>query len=230
MRRNSLIRWFLLYLSNRKSRLEKQFQFGSPNTSTNSSPDEWLRTSSTRSYKKYMEIWKDVPGWEHSHEVSSLGRIRSKDRKITYCNGRVNFSRWKILDCYLVNGYFAFRTKRNGQNFYVHRLVAAMFHWLDLDDPKQFSCHKNDIKTDNRETNLFVWSAKENSRDMSEKGRGRKGVIPILQIHSNGTILKKWKNMQEASIKLSIARSSINECCKWTKNSAGGYIWQFFDR
>lgn len=44
-----------------------------------------------------MEVWKDI---DDSYEVSSYGRIRSKDRKITkpYRNG---FNQGHVSDCCL---------------------------------------------------------------------------------------------------------------------------------
>lgn len=34
------------------------------------------------------EIWKDIPGYEGMYQASSLGRIRSKEGKITHILGR----------------------------------------------------------------------------------------------------------------------------------------------
>ena len=37
--------------------------------------------------KKNNEIWKDVPGFEGSYQVSSLGRVRSLSRRIRCGSG-----------------------------------------------------------------------------------------------------------------------------------------------
>lgn len=57
------------------------------------------------------------------------------------------------------------------RNLSLHRLIAYAFLWLDIDDTKTFVCHKNDIRDDNRLDNLFLWSNKDNVRDMIKKWR-----------------------------------------------------------
>lgn len=67
-----------------------------------------------------MEIWKPVVGWELSHEVSSIGQVRSVARK---------GSKQRLLSQQLVEGYpsvtlcFDKRKKKS----YVHHLVALAF-------------------------------------------------------------------------------------------------------
>lgn len=53
----------------------------------------------------------------------------------------------------------------------VHRLVWYAFLWLDIEDKKMCVCHKNDIRTDNRLENLFLWTYQENTRDAVRKWR-----------------------------------------------------------
>uniref|UniRef100_UPI00349F20B6 NUMOD4 domain-containing protein n=1 Tax=uncultured Duncaniella sp. TaxID=2768039 RepID=UPI00349F20B6 len=43
------------------------------------------------------EVWKDIPEFEDAYEVSSAGRVRSKDRYIVAKDGSVRYVKPKIL-------------------------------------------------------------------------------------------------------------------------------------
>src|SRR5699024_11890782 len=63
----------------------------------------------TRTYKVFIEkykksrnriekeIWKDIPGYEGSYQISTYGRVKSLDRYVVYSNGSVRFYKGKIL-------------------------------------------------------------------------------------------------------------------------------------
>lgn len=75
------------------------------------------------------EIWKEVPGYETHYEVSSLGRLRSKER-IAPCKGgtrRVKSQLKKLF--YNKGGYQITTLSLHGKlkTFTVHQLVALAF-------------------------------------------------------------------------------------------------------
>jgi hypothetical protein len=72
------------------------------------------------SRSKGLEIWKPVKGWENSHEVSSVGRVRSIARK---------GSKQKVLSQRLVEGYPSVTLCADcaRKSMYVHHLVALAF-------------------------------------------------------------------------------------------------------
>ena len=80
---------------------------------------------------EYEEIWKDIKGFEEFYEVSSLGRVRSKDRYYYQTGFGWRSKKGRILSPNPNgNGYLCVELrkgdgKRNRR--YIHRLVAETF-------------------------------------------------------------------------------------------------------
>lgn len=81
------------------------------------------------------EIWKDIKDFEDCYQISNLGRIKSKARKINRFS-----TRWEKDASYMVseriieghatrNGYLFIALHKDGENFpkRVHRIVAEAF-------------------------------------------------------------------------------------------------------
>ena len=76
------------------------------------------------------EVWKDIQDYEGYYQVSSMGRVRSKDRTITCRNGAIKFVSAKSVSLYeKENGYLVVHLYRDnkGKTKYIHRLVANAF-------------------------------------------------------------------------------------------------------
>lgn len=126
-----------------------------------------------------MEIWKDVKGYEKHYKVSNLGRVKS-----------VKFNKEKVLSkTKLSNGYLKVLLCKNGKSKTktVHSLVAESFlnHksniYIVVD-------HINNIKTDNKLSNLQIISQRENSsKDRKNKYSNYTGVT----FHKNDN---KWQS------------------------------------
>ena len=100
------------------------------------------------------EHWKDIDGYDGLYQVSDFGRVRSK-----------KYGYWKVL-----------KTKTNGRGylqvglykgnkakpFLVHRLVADAFI-PNTDSSKTLINHINEIKYDNRVSNLEYCTPKYNT-------------------------------------------------------------------
>lgn len=56
---------------------------------------------------------------------------------------------------------------------------------------------------------------------------GKKNSIPILQLSKDGTFIKEWPSLVEASRQLRISHSHICSCCKGLRKSAGGFVWKY---
>jgi len=91
-----------------------------------------------------MEAWKDIPGYEGTHQASDLGRIRSltggrwgKDKGMIVCADRTKL------------GYM--RVRIRGKTEYVHRLVAKAFHGYPdgLLEVDHIDCNKENNQADN---------------------------------------------------------------------------------
>ena len=100
----------------------------------------------------FMEVWKDVKGYEGLYQVSSYGRIRRNFKKgYKIKKNVVNF-----------NGYLqtTFSKKGKFKTIEIHRLVALSF--ITNNEKKPCVNHKNGIKTDNKVENLEWCTYSEN--------------------------------------------------------------------
>ena len=91
------------------------------------------------------EQWIDLAGYDGMYQVSDLGRVRSRKS-----------GEWKVLDGgKMKNGYLNVSLWKDGKKKQplVHRLVAQAFIKND-DDSKTIINHINEIKSDNRVSNL----------------------------------------------------------------------------
>lgn len=96
-----------------------------------------------------IETWKPVVGYEGRYEVSSLGNIRNKHKKLLktwlHRNGYVNIQLWK---------------ENKQTNLFVHRLVAKAFIPNPLNHLHVH--HQNSVKTDNSVKNLLWCTPQQN--------------------------------------------------------------------
>jgi hypothetical protein len=122
------------------------------------------------------EIWKTVPGWESSYEVSNRGSVRSLPRTVICRDGRQY--RWKgckMSLCKDSDGYLICKFKRPGEKMMVktHQLVAEVF--IGPRPPGQETRHRNGKRDDNRPRNLCYGTSADNSADMIKHGNSPRG-------------------------------------------------------
>lgn len=110
------------------------------------------------------EIWKDIPGFEGSYQVSNLGRIKSFPKlKKSRCGASSYFTKerirsfngtrhYPILDMYRGDGTCEYIS--------IHRLVAKLF--IPNPDSLPFVNHKDMNKYNNHVDNLEWSSNREN--------------------------------------------------------------------
>ena len=114
---------------------------------------------------KKVELWKDVKsyeGFEDFYMVSSLGRVKSKDRYVINRWKGETFISGKVLTPAISKGYPVVQLNKNSivKSVKVHRLVALAF--ISNPHDKQTVNHKNGDKTDNRVINLEWSTVREN--------------------------------------------------------------------
>lgn len=117
------------------------------------------------------EIWKDILGYEDFYQISSLGRIRSKQRAFKR-EKYIHIYKSKIL--YLVkqknHDYLTIRLNNSilTKGYLVHRLVAIAF--IPNPEKKKEVNHIDGNKRNNNMSNLEWCTAKENIRHSFKMG------------------------------------------------------------
>ncbi len=143
-----------------------------------------------------MEVWKDIKGYEGMYQISSLGRVKSLKRKGVLID--------KIIkNCIDNHGYSKVNLSKNCRckNFMIHKLVAIAFLNHEPCGHKIVVDHKNNIKTDNRLSNLQLTTARHNNSKDKPKGSSRyTGVC-------------KYKNHKKWVARIKIDKKTVNLGC-----------------
>lgn len=140
-----------------------------------------------------LEVWKEIKGYEDSHLISNLGKIKSLQRYVKAKGGSKRQVKGRIIkQCIDSVGYFA--AKINNKTIRIHRILGETF----LENPTNLPCinHINGIKTDNSLQNLEWCSYSENN----------KHAYDIKLKHANPTLgeknhLSKLSELDVISIK-----------------------------
>ncbi len=171
-----------------------------------------------------MEIWKDLPEYEN-YQVSSMGRVRSKDREIMQFGHKNMYKRimkGKILKPRMQNcGYLIVWLSHNGRIVVsiIHKLVASAF--LPTPNAKEEINHKDGNKMNNEVCNLEWISHSENVRHSYSMLRRKKKGINILCL-TTGEI---YDSMTAAAKSIGKTKNAIYQVLKGRNKTAGGKRW-----
>ena len=115
---------------------------------------------------------RPVVGWEGLYEIE----IEGDTAWIVSLNYNKTGKRKRLAMRVGIRGYALARLSRRGRSFEnsVHILVCQAFHGLKP-EPKSHAAHRNDVKTDNRPSNLYWASPEENYRDRDRNGKTPRG-------------------------------------------------------
>lgn len=189
-------------------------------------------------YNKNEEIWKDVEGYEEFYQISSLGRVKSKDRLISSRGGKfVKPGRVMKLHVNRTGYYYVLLTDGNkkAKNIKVHRLVAMNF----IDNPlsKPFVNHIDGDKLNNTITNLEWVTPKENIEHAIEIGlfkpkemcRHKKDARKIGMFSKDGELIKTFDFSKDAAEYVGTDSKTIIKVCNKYKSykTAKGYKWEY---
>ena len=180
------------------------------------------------------EIWKDVENYEGLFQVSNFGRVRSMNKILELCDGRVRRVKGKILKTSIIRGYecITFYHNNKSKTFKVHRLVAQAF----IPNPKDFPQvnHIDENKLNNLVNNLEWCTAKYNNDYSNIAERWHKtGTAAskkvVLQYDTTGKVIAEFESASEAARRIGKphGRSSICKCCNGDLKSYNGFIWKW---
>jgi len=130
------------------------------------------RKKNSETINNLGEIWKNVIGYEEFYEVSSMGRVKTKECSRISIKKRKIFLKSRLIKGWVSNvGYpsVVLRDKNNIlKTLSVHRLVAMAF--LENKSNKPVVNHKSGIKTDNNIENLEWCTYAENAIHAHKEG------------------------------------------------------------
>ena len=171
------------------------------------------------------EEWRDVVGYEGRYQVSSMGRVKSLERKDRI--GRT--IRERILKPNVAGGgYLKVDLCAGGKRkkSFAHRLVCQAFH--ENPDNKPEVNHVNEDKTDNRACNLEWCTAKENSNFGTRNERVGKALSkPVGQYTLDGDLVKVWQSTNEVQRQTGFIQGNICKVANGNRKTAYGFIWKY---
>ena len=160
------------------------------------------------------ERWRDVAGYEGRYQVSDQGRVKSfKWNKERFLKPSMD------KDGYLLVTLCAGGKRKTLK---VHRLVCEAFH--ENPDNKPQVNHINEIKTDNRASNLEWCTCKQNVNHGSRNERVSK---PVGQYSLDGKLIKLWPSTMEAERQAGFNHGNISQVANGKYKQAYGCIWRY---
>ena len=185
-----------------------------------------------KGFKKEVEEWRDIKGYEGFYQVSNMGRVKTLAHETIRKNGRKLSVRERILklgtdkDGYLLvnlcNGSGKIKTVK------VHRLVCEAFH----KNPENKPCvnHIDENKTNNIASNLEWCTVKENNNHGTHNARGAKNRSKAVgQYTTDGKLIKIWQAIIEVERQLGFDLGYICKVAKGKAKTAYGYVWKYVD-
>lgn len=172
------------------------------------------------------EIWKDIPLLSR-YQISSLGRVKSKQR-ITKCNKGVVNRKQRLMTPQLrgKQGYACVRLRTDigvTKTYSIHRLVAEAF--IPNPDNKPTVDHINRDRLDNRVENLR-WATYEEQQSNKIVSTGQ-SKVPVKAIDKSGNVYY-YDGVVEASKALNVDTGTICKVLsnKYINKTGGGYYFE----
>lgn len=175
------------------------------------------------------EVWKTVIGHE-GYEISNYGRLRSKERKVVYKDGRVGVFKGKIMKPMLTHkGYYKYHLSSNGYRTskQAHRLVAEMF--IPNPENKPQVNHKDGDKLNNYVDNLEWVTNEENHQHKLENNLYPTTHIPkqVGKFDLEGKLLETFPSIYAAAKSVEARQWEVSRCVNGQRKTFKGFVWKF---
>ena len=201
-----------------------------------------------------LETWKDISGFEHMYQVSSLGRIKSLSRTVAV-RGGYRTTTEKLLNCsHLPNGYVQVHLSKNHHVSMklLHRLVAEAF----IPNPDNFPCinHKDGDPSNNCVDNIEWCTYEYNSNYPICKQRQslamhrRYAKDPdflmackqrldryhaqsrrrVCQLTQDGVLVNTWESALSTA-SAGFKHTNVISCANGKRKTHHGYKWMWAD-
>jgi hypothetical protein len=183
------------------------------------------------------EKWMNIPNYEGSYQVSSLGRVKSLERYRKGNGQSFILVKESILKPKLNKyGYLTQALSSHGKlkHIPIHKLVAICFLENNNIEKHNQINHIDGNKSNNNPENLEWCDAKHNTQEALRLGlrcvgkgyRPRVDSKRISQFH-DGIYIKTYESLSESVKATSLSRSAINNCLNNRSKSCGGYFWKY---
>lgn len=185
------------------------------------------------------EIRKDIKWYEWLYQVSDLWNIKSLWKQKWFL-----YQKELILKPLNINNYWRVVLVKDKIKTYfkVNRLVAQAFLGLEIENKNILVCHKSEqlnnnwLLNDSLE-NLFLWSSKDNTKDMINKKRSptvwikwkdHMQSVRINQYSLFWNFIKTWDCLHDIQRELWIYFTNVWKCCNWKRKTAWWFTWEYF--
>lgn len=157
-----------------------------------------------------VEVWKDIPGFEGAYQASTLGRVRSVERRVEVKGKTATYTR-SVAEKILKpgrkkDGHLSVCLKRY-VSYQVHTLVMLTF--VGPQPPKQDIRHLNGNPADNRLENLAYGSRTQNILDVYTTGRPWR-TLTTEQVYEIRERLKNGEKLKPIAEDYSVQISCIS--------------------
>lgn len=165
------------------------------------------------------EIFKDIEGYEGLYKIGNNGTL------ISYSN-RSNHKKERVLKTHINNrGYLGTKLCKENKlkSVYIHILVAK--HFVENKNDYKIVNHKDGNKLNNNYKNLEWSTLQENIKHAYKNNLMHNNKI-VEQYTLNGTYLKTFNSINEASKYTGVSQGNISSCINGKRLTAGNFIWK----
>lgn len=173
------------------------------------------------------EVWRDVEQFPNHYQVSSYGRVRSKDRIVDRgIYGKIfRAGQIRILSKNK-HGRIQVMLSVNGEvcNRLVSILVAKEF--VPNPDDKPQVGHIDNDPENNHYTNLVWCTQKENMQHCSKCGRRLPtNAVKVVQMDKDQNIIRTFDKLLDVKA-FGFSDLSVSRAVRGLNKTAGGFIWK----